>query len=751
MTRPSLVRRALIAFVALVVVVAILVLPAASSPVPAGDLVTATSEQAAASSADPKALRVLVVVLDGLEAREVGPLTPTVNQLKSEGTWYEEARAVFPSETLPNHAAMMTGVLPEENGIVGNDFWQGRPGEPSSTWSRVQMEDPALLGADTLTTRLENACEISTATVLSKTYLVRLFTGENTAIFRNPYGLRNADNPTVQRQADFHWTPPWTIPFSDHHPDPGTMDAFRQWLRTSPATPQFAFVNLGDIDRSGHADPSGVTGVSAFRQAVLEDSDAQLGMLVNDLKASGAWDETVMIVTSDHGMDWSVPDNLINLNSINVTVEAGNSGRSGYMVVPGGGTAAVYIKNPDDIVPIAKAIAAHRGVSFVATAQSIPELGNPTLKDLGMQHPYGGDVVVFAKAGWAVRDSQNFNPIPGNHGHSETQPSVLLVAGGHPVLDDPESVPGEQVYDPGTLLEPPKKLFSPPAGGPGNLSVAPTVAALFGIDEPAGGYERGPLVEAFEPYALKSHTPCEAAVPAEVVTHALLAGENLEIGGGGVNIAGVDRASDIHSNADVKISGSGGEVCGDISAVGEIENLGRQCDGFTSTEGAPAVPLPDMAAHVPTTDAATETLNGDQKLDGYSCASPDGCVVWVKNGKLEIQGDVTGDVWFLADKEAIITGSLSPSDNESSVGIYSPLKIEASSQNANIDATLLSAKDIKLSGSAQSFTGLLWANKLVELGGSGSNVTGAMISGGLLKISGSAVSVTYDPDATGMN
>jgi hypothetical protein len=128
-----------------------------------------------------------------------------------------------------------------------------------------------------------------------------------------------------------------------------------------------------------------------------------------------------------------------------------------------------------------------------------------------MDHPkYGADVVVMAEPTWAFRQGGG-NPIPGNHGHPVTQPSVLMVAGGHSVLDDePESVGGEPVYDPGT------KLFSPPAGGPGNLSVAPTVAALFGIGQPAGGYDGTPLAAAFEDYAFVPHSGCRAATPADV-------------------------------------------------------------------------------------------------------------------------------------------------------------------------------------------------------------------------------------------
>jgi uncharacterized repeat protein (TIGR01451 family) len=463
--------------------------------------------------------RVYTIVLDGLEPQEVNStLMPNLSELKSQGTWYEQARAVFPAETLPNHAAMMTGVLPERHGIISNQFWF-----EGTSWSEIRMQEPALLGTDTLTTRLENCCSISTATVLSKGYLWGLFRGEPLDPADGPaldqYGFPeqfNHDHPTNQRKADFHWKPigqPGYIGNPDDHAiDQSTLNnGFLPWVRSNPPTPQFAFVNLGDIDRSGHVDESGAAtsgGVSAFRASVIADTDTLVGQFVDELKSTGAWEETVLIFTSDHGMDWSHYDAGAGVQGVDVTATLRDAGYGDTTVVSGGGTAAVYAGQNDDIAGMATALSAHPGVAFVATPQSVPGLDNPTLHEVGMEHRFNGDIVVFVKQGWAVRDSSKFNPLPGNHGHPESQHSVLMVAGGHPVLDDsPESVSGDRVYNPDN------RPFAPPAGGPGNVSVAPTVAALFGIGEPAGGYDGEPLSEAFEPYAFDPHTPGEPARP----------------------------------------------------------------------------------------------------------------------------------------------------------------------------------------------------------------------------------------------
>jgi hypothetical protein len=459
---------------------------------------------------DEPPMRVYVVAVDGLRPGEVaeepvGSLTPTLSRLRSDGTWYEQARAVLPAETLPNHAAMMSGVLPERSGIIANNFDQGNV-------PREYMQYPSLWQADTVTTRLERAFDqrggIATATVLSKEYLYGLFRGE----FPGP------GDPLAQRQADFHWDPrtqPRYIPYpSSHAQDSATMDAFRGWIaeQADLPLPQFAFVNLGDVDRSGHADESGVSaatggGVSAFRQAALEATDAQLGLLVDDLKQSGSWDRTVLIITSDHGMDWG-PQNQYAQTLEALTpagYRAGNDAQSSdYTAVGGGGSELFYVYHQSDLAPMARILCGADGVAFVATRE--PVGGSPagcegtTLAAAGIDHPRSPDIEVFMEPGWhSSPGGTGVNPLPGNHGHSITQHQTLLVAGGHSLLDDPDSVPGATVFDPAV------RPFAPPADGPGNLSIAPTVSALFGIGSPAGGYDGAPLAEAFEPGAVELH------------------------------------------------------------------------------------------------------------------------------------------------------------------------------------------------------------------------------------------------------
>ena len=235
-----------------------------------------------------------------------------------------------------------------------------------------------------------------------------------------------------------------------------------------------------------------------------------------------------------------------------------------------------------------------------------------------------------------------------------------------------------------------------------------------------------------------------------LMAYALLAGGDLEVGGTGTSIVAVDPAADIHSNRKVKIDGNQSRVCGNISAVGTVENKGTQCAGYTTKSGASPVALPSMASHAPATSAATHVLTGDRKLNGYSCTLTGGCIVWVK-GKLEIAGTITGNVTFLTDKETIITGNLRPADNASSVKIHSKSNVEITQQGAQVEGTFLAAKEIKLGGSDQILKGLFWGLEKVDMGGSRTRLTGAVISNGSLKVGGSNVTITYNPNALGLN
>lgn len=422
-----------------------------------------TALETPARAGDP--VKVVVLVVDGLHPSEVNPIdSPNLNSLKDAGTWYEESRSIFVAETIPNHVAMMTGAYARRSGIPVNLFWDR---DPESEDGR-DMDDPALLRAETLFTTIDKKCaDLRTAAILSKTYLHGIFSGD-----------RNDDG---QPDADTLWDPGPIVPGSGHAPDIFTTDAA---LDEIPEGPDLLFVSLGDVDRSGHVDPSGVQD-PAFRRSVLKDTDVQVGRIVDALQASGAWENTVMVVTSDHSMDWSTPGDFISLDDA-YSADERTEGR--YVVVQNGGVDNVYlkpdVKNKWRVRKALYEIAAEvEGVAdvFYRRPNKRHRAGKVAPPVWGLNSRRSGDIIAMAEPGRRFSDpSSTDNPVPGNHGHPITRHNVMLITGGSPLVktqtvaaSDPDAI--DPIND--TKLLPEQSE---------NVDVGVTVAWLLGVKDPGG-------------------------------------------------------------------------------------------------------------------------------------------------------------------------------------------------------------------------------------------------------------------------
>jgi hypothetical protein len=394
---------------------------------------TAFASAAARAATD---LRVYVVVVDGCRPDEAaGAYLPTVRSLAAQGTSFAAARSVAIAETIPNHVAMMSGVHPVRSGVPANSVWDPELGAVRDLGLPTDLLVPTLLD------RLPAELGVATASVLSKDYLFGVF-GD---------------------RASHRWTPEPMLPITDHAPDVFTMEAL---IRTiDDHDPALVFANLGDVDRFGHADLTG-SSLRLLRTLALIDTDAQLSRLVWHLRRTGRWDSSVLVVLSDHSMDWSLPLSLVNL--------AGRLGDDPLLagnvrIAQNGGADLLYWVGPADGRPAA----VDRMRQLALATPGVLSAVDPASLQLGQN---AGDLVVFCKAGWRFSDPDVIsNPIPGNHGHPATEPIPLVISGGHPAV--------RRGY-----------VSSAPAR---TLDVAPTIAALFGLGAPAGGWDGVARTEAF--------------------------------------------------------------------------------------------------------------------------------------------------------------------------------------------------------------------------------------------------------------
>ncbi len=461
---------------------------------------------------EPDAVNVYLITVDSLHPSQVGPDTPTLQSLKDTGTWYEQHRAVMASETLPNHVAMGTGTYPGVNGIPGNG---GRANVGDNTEADPDLGDPANLQATSFIAAIEAQCpDLRTVTSYSKEYVWRVFDGLNG-------GESDADFP----QSNFN------IPGSGHAPDTSTVGFMMSELENE--VPAAIFANLGDVDRAGHIDVSGASGFPAEQRAALQQTDSLLQTFVGRLQSLGVWEDTVLIIASDHSMDWSVPIDPSTAVNVAGALEADPATAGRFFVSENGGAALVYLQDPDAADAdqlLAQARATITALDGIAEAlYREPNALDPG-NDLASVHPEwnlhqtprAGEIFAYTEPGKKI-GSQSSNPIPGNHGHVVTRHATMLVSGGWDGVvaqsipaSDPDAI--DLASDTTVLTEQSEQV-----------DIAPTIGWLMGIADPglaAGGaaqWQGRVLTEAFSrqpapacaaPAVAPSPTPAPSPSPA---------------------------------------------------------------------------------------------------------------------------------------------------------------------------------------------------------------------------------------------
>jgi arylsulfatase A-like enzyme len=197
---------------------------------------------------------VIIISLDGLRPDAIVGSAPSLAELMRTGAFATEAVTVVPSQTLPSHTSMLTGVLPATHGI---------------TWN---SDRTARVGPVQVATIFQLAREhgLRTAAFFGKSKLRHLL---------QPGALDYAQAPT-----GLHTVPATT-----------TVEAAVRYMRFS--RPDLVFIHIAEPDVAGHS----FGWMSwVYRLAVRRADAAASRILAGAEAAYGAGNYTV-IVTSDHG------------------------------------------------------------------------------------------------------------------------------------------------------------------------------------------------------------------------------------------------------------------------------------------------------------------------------------------------------------------------------------------------------------------------------------------------------------------
>ncbi len=263
--------------------------------------------------AEPRARYVVGLLWDGAPCAELLELAadgrlPNVARLLARGCALRGgAIAEFPSVTLVNHTCALTGLGPGRHGIVNNAFYdretstQAVPNSSAGWHHAMQWLRP---GVRTVFQRLpagaRSACvndPVDTGAAYSTFALIRetgrAGTGTLADWLPDAADDEHATQEFVRSSADYEW--------ATQVDAVGLDQVLQLWREDQP--PALTWWNTTLTDGGHHAGGPG----SPIARASLADADRRLGVWLDLLEERGLLDDTVVLLTADHGMQGATP------------------------------------------------------------------------------------------------------------------------------------------------------------------------------------------------------------------------------------------------------------------------------------------------------------------------------------------------------------------------------------------------------------------------------------------------------------
>jgi len=210
--------------------------------------------------------------------------TPNFDTLVAGGVQAEGLIPVFPSKTFPNHYSIATGLYPENTGFVNNTMYDPKWEEWYRIGDRDAVEDGKWYGGEPIWNTLEKQ------------------------------GLKTGTMFWVGSEADIQGMRPthWKV-YNGDMPGKARIDTVMKWM-TAPGDKNVDFATLyySDVDSKGHRYG---TKSDSVKQAITR-ADRLMSYLKKKMQANDLWDNTNIIILSDHGMVNQSAEKLIRLDKI---------------------------------------------------------------------------------------------------------------------------------------------------------------------------------------------------------------------------------------------------------------------------------------------------------------------------------------------------------------------------------------------------------------------------------------------------
>ncbi len=304
-------------------------------------------------------------------------ITPNLDKMAADGVRAITFEPAFPSKTFPNHYTIVTGLYPQNNGLVNNRFYDYFKNREYRVGDTVSVRDAYWYKGEALWETAERQG------VISASYF---WPGSEVHLsYRHPTYFKKYDGsvPHAQRIK-------------------GIID----WLLLpAEKRPHLLFLYFSDTDTYGHRyGPNGKKINEAI--ALL---DRQIGILRAKIDSIGMSDKVNIILLSDHGMTPLRPDGKILLYEI---VKNSKARIDGY-----GPLVQFFTSSSQEKEEIYQTLNAHRHGFRVYKKEDVPAYFHYR------NNPFIGDVIAVADLGYTfirtpreLKKMQRRHP-QGDHGY----------------------------------------------------------------------------------------------------------------------------------------------------------------------------------------------------------------------------------------------------------------------------------------------------------------------------------------------
>lgn len=341
-------------------------------------LVALSGGRAALAAGDP----LILISLDGFRADYLDRgVSPTLSALAKDGVRAEAMRPSFPSVTDPNHYTLLTGLRPDEHGIVNNT-----------------MEDPAI-GTFILTDQAVTSDERwwdDAVPIWATAERQGVHTGA--MFWPGTEAANHGVHPSLWK------------PYDKTVPAEARVDTVLSWLDLpQDRRPRFVTLYFEETDEQGHAHGPD----SAEVNKAIADDDGAVARLVAGLKARGLYARTNLVIVSDHGMAAVPPGHVVYLDDL--------APAASFRLVSGGAVAGVEPVAGQGAAAEHALLGAHGNFDCWRKSEIPARLHYGT-------HRRVPSVVCLAKDGWVLTvHTAKGHPPAGQHGYDPADPHMAAI------------------------------------------------------------------------------------------------------------------------------------------------------------------------------------------------------------------------------------------------------------------------------------------------------------------------------------